>query len=66
MIGKLVDIIRGALTMWGNDDPPVETPDYGRSVTYTPCRVCEEGRLEYNSETNADVCQTCGATFPRS
>jgi hypothetical protein len=56
MIGKLVDIVRGALTMWGNDDPPVETPNYGQSVTYTPCRVCEEGRLEYHSETNADIC----------
>lgn len=66
MLSELVNLLRGALRLRDDDPEPDDGPNYGRSVTYTPCRACGEGTLEYDDETNADVCSTCGAAFPRS
>ncbi|MFB6118559.1 hypothetical protein [Halosegnis sp.] len=66
MLAKLVNLLRGALRLGQSEPEPDPEPNYGQSVTYTACRACNEGTLEYDAETDADVCSTCGARFPRT
>ena len=66
MLSELLNLLRGAFRLRDGDPEPDDGPDYGRSVTYIACRACGEGTLEYDDESDADVCSTCGARFPRT
>jgi hypothetical protein len=65
MLSKLLSLVRGAYGLRGSEPEPDDGPNYGRSVTYTPCRECGEGRLEHDPKANADVCTVCDARIPR-
>jgi uncharacterized protein (DUF983 family) len=62
---KLLNLLRGVLRLRGSEPDPGEGPNYGRSVSYTACRACGEGTLEYDPETDADVCSVCGERVSR-
>jgi hypothetical protein len=38
-----------------------ESPRYGYSASYLPCRECGEGSLVYDESLATTVCRCCGA-----
>jgi ribosomal protein S27E len=43
------------------DVSTTDSPRYGTSVSYMPCRECGEGSLVYDPELKATRCRCCGA-----
>jgi hypothetical protein len=37
-----------------------DSPQYGYSASYMPCRKCGEGSLVYDEELGGTVCRCCG------
>lgn len=63
MLRQLLSYLRGAVLARGEPtEDPTETPQYGESVSYTPCRNCGEGVLEYDEAAGGTRCSVCGAT----
>jgi hypothetical protein len=65
-LSRLLSYLRGALLTRGETtEDPTETPQYGESVSYTPCRECGEGVLQYDEELGGTRCTVCGTTDER-
>ncbi len=66
MLRRLLSYLRGALlTRSEPSEDPTETPQYGESVSYTPCRNCGEGVLQYDEATGGTRCTVCGPVEER-
>jgi hypothetical protein len=60
---KLVSTVVGSVrTRSGDDESLDDQPQYGVSVSYTPCPDCGEGTMAYDTDAEETRCSVCGAS----
>ena len=60
---KLVSTAVGRLKTGSSEDESLDDqPQYGVSVSYTPCPDCGEGTMAYDTDAEETRCSVCGAS----
>jgi hypothetical protein len=60
---KLVSTVVGSVRTRSREEESLDDqPQYGVSVSYTPCPDCGEGTMTYDTDAGETRCSACGAS----